>query len=72
MFGHLCMYFFYVLACACGLNPAFGCQTYIINVVDVDVRLSRIAVRHSEGPPQRGDSMGATANAGFSATESWA
>ena len=26
------MYFFYVFACACGLNPAFGCQKKI-NVV---------------------------------------
>ena len=23
---HVCVYFFYVFACACGLNPAFGCQ----------------------------------------------
>jgi len=22
----VCMYFFYAFACACGLNPAFGCQ----------------------------------------------
>ena len=28
----VCMHFFYVFACACGLNPAFGCQKKI-NVV---------------------------------------
>jgi len=27
----------------------------------------RIVVRHSKGPPERGDSMGATENPGFSA-----
>ena len=34
--------------------------------------MAKIVVRHGEGPPWRGDSIRATENAGFSATETWA